>query len=248
MITDSFGKDEAIFSPGAAYGEKKQLVDICLVTFSLIIWKHALDVLDCREIGAINTAGGAIPIVAFDCGGKRVGIYLSGIGSMLAGTDMIEANWITGARKFIMFGSAGNLNRAATEGKFVLPTAAFRDEGMSYHYAPAAEEIAIRSSEKLAQIFDELKLPYVLGKTWTTDAIYRETRAKVEKYQKAGCLTVEMELAGAQAVCDYHGWELYDFLATGDVLDGEKYTMLGLKEANHDMNKLYIAMEIAKRI
>ena len=28
-----------------------------------------------------------------------------------------------------------------------------------------------------------------------------------------------MELAGVQAICDYYGWNLYDFLVTGDVLD-----------------------------
>lgn len=57
-----------------------------------------------------------------------------------------------------------------------------------------------------------------------------------------------MELAGVQAVCDFYGWELYNFLATGDVLDQENYDVSGLKDANHNMDKLYIAIEIAKRI
>lgn len=57
-----------------------------------------------------------------------------------------------------------------------------------------------------------------------------------------------MELAGVQAVCDYYGWNLYDFLATGDVLDKAVYDISGLANANHNMDKLYIAIEIAKRI
>ena len=57
-----------------------------------------------------------------------------------------------------------------------------------------------------------------------------------------------MELAGVQAVCDFHGWDLYDFLATGDVLDQAVYDVSGLANANHNMDKLYIAIEIAKRI
>lgn len=48
----------------------------------------------------------------------------------------------------------------------------------------------------------------------TTDAIYRETKAKFEARKSEGCIAVEMELAGVQAVCDYYGWNLYDFLVT----------------------------------
>lgn len=97
-------------------------------------------------------------------------------------------------------------------------------------------------------IFDELKLPNVLGKVWTTDAIYRETKAKFDARKREGCIAVEMELAGVQAVCDFYGWELYDFLVTGDVLDQEVYDVSGLADANHNMDKLYVAIEMAKRI
>jgi nucleoside phosphorylase len=97
-------------------------------------------------------------------------------------------------------------------------------------------------------IFDELNLSSVTGKVWTTDAIYRETKTKLEARKAEGCLAVEMELAGVQAVCDYYGWDLYDFLVTGDVLDKAVYDVSGLANANHNMDKLYIAIEIAKHI
>ena len=103
-------------------------------------------------------------------------------------------------------------------------------------------------SDFVQAIFDELKLPNVLGKVWTTDAIYRETKAKFDARKKEGCIAVEMELAGVQAVCDFYGWELYNFLVTGDVLDQEVYDVSGLADANHNMDKLYVAIEIAKRI
>lgn len=82
----------------------------------------------------------------------------------------------------------------------------------------------------------------------TTDAIYRETKAKFETRKSEGCIAVEMELAGVQAVCDYYGWNLYDFLVTGDVLDKAVYDISCLANANHNMDKLYIAIEIARRI
>ena len=59
---------------------------------------------------------------------------------------------------------------------------------------------------------------------------------------------MEMELAGVQAVCDFHGFELWDFLVTGDVLDAPSYEFDALASANHDLDKLWIALELAKRI
>lgn len=53
----------------------------------------------------------------------------------------------------------------------------------------------------------------------TTDAICRETKAKLEAGKAEGCVAVEMELAGVQAVCNFYRWDLYDFLVTVDVLD-----------------------------
>lgn len=63
-----------------------------------------------------------------------------------------------------------------------------------------------------------------------------------------GCIAVDMELAGVQSVCDFYGFDLYDFLVTGDVLSEDKYEMEGFNDANHNMDKFYIALEIAKRI
>lgn len=248
MITDSFNLSSPIISPADFYGEQKHICQKCIVTFSRIILENVLSSFPCEEIARIGAANGAIPIYAFDWMGERIAIYLTGIGATLAATDVIECNWLTGCTQFIMFGSAGNLNRAKTEGKFVVPTEAYRDEGMSYHYAPPADWISIRQAEKLSQIFDELHIPHVNGRVWTTDAIYRETREQLQKRQADGCLAVEMELAGVQAVCDFHGLELYDFLATGDVLDAPDYSPEGLHDANHNLDKFSIALEIAHRI
>lgn len=88
----------------------------------------------------------------------------------------------------------------------------------------------------------------VLTDQETKDAIYRETKVKIEARKNEGCLAVEMELAGVQAVCDFYGWELFDFLVTGDVFDQAVYDVSELVNANHNMDKLYIAIEIAKRI
>ena len=88
------------------------------------------------------------------------------------------------------FGSAGSLDKETTKGKYVIPYEAYRDEGMSYHYASPKDYIQIKNAEVMENIFNALELPYVMGKVWTTDAIYRETRNLVEKRKSEGCIAL----------------------------------------------------------
>ena len=248
MITDAFDKSEVLFGPKDFYGEKKNLCDKCIIVFSEVIFEYMLETYEHEQAGVIRCCNGVTAVYVFEIEGMKIAGYLSHIGSALAGSDVIDANWLTGADKFIMFGSAGALDSYATDGKFVIPTAAYREDGLSYHYAAPTDYIEIKNTKAVKEIFDELNLPSVTGKVWTTDAIYRETKAKLEARKNEGCLAVEMELAGVQAVCNFYEWNLYDFLATGDVLDQAVYDISGLVDANHNMDKLYIAIEIAKRI
>ena len=249
MIIHSFDiSTPPMMTPESFYGPQKHICDICLCTFSHIIFSEVVQTYSCEKIATIGSANGGKDVYAFMLDGKKVAIHLMGIGATVAATDAIELNWLTGATKFIMFGSAGNLNRPATEGKYVIPTEAYRDEGMSYHYAPPADYIAIANAERLAHIFEDISAPYVMGRVWTTDAFYRETRLQVAQRQSEGCLAVEMELAGVQAVCDFHHFDLYCFLAVGDVLDDIEYDVAKLPSANHDFDKFYLALEIAKRV
>lgn len=249
MITDSFdNKTPAPMTPRSFYGEGGHLCDICIGTFSGELFKLAQENFACREVARINSANGSKPLLLLDAGGLTVGLYLSFIGAPGATADVIEAAWLLGATKFILFGSAGSLCREKTEGKFVVPTEAYRDEGVSYHYAPPADYITIANSRRVAAFFEGKRLPYITARDWTTDAFYRETVGQTEKRRREGCVSVEMELAALQAVCDFHHFELYDFLVTGDVLGDTDYMPEGLRDANHRADKLYLALELAAEI
>ena len=249
MIIHSFDPDSpAIISPGDFYGEPQHLCDVCIITYSHVIFSHVLETFPCEQAAEIHACNGYSPIYLLTVNDRKIGFYLSHIGATGAGTDVIECHHMTGATKFVMFGSAGSLNREATAGRFVVPTAAYRDEGMSYHYAAPADYIVTPGSGLVARVFEELKMPYVTGRAWTTDALYRETKNQTALRQQEGCLAVEMELAGVQAVCSFHGWSLYDYLITGDVLDAEEYSPEGLREANHTLKHFYLALEIAKKL
>ncbi len=249
MITDCFdSQTEAIISLKDFYGEQKHLVDTCMIVFSKELHSHLLQNYSCEEIGKLTCCNGDTPIYKMNYKGKDFAFYLTGIGSALAASICYEAHWLTGATKFVMFGSCGTLDKSQTTGKFIVPTESYRGEGCSYYFAPPSDYIAIKNSSRLAKIFDELAVPYVLGKVWTTDSMIRETVGLVAKRKAEGCIAVEMELAGVQAVCDFYGLELYDFLEAGDVLEASGYETTELAKANHDLGKLYIALEIATRI
>ena len=249
MITDSFDqKSKPMISLKDVYGEQKHFADICIICFSKVIHQTILDTYECKRIAEIGACGGNIPIYAFCDQGRTIAFYLSPIGAALASQSAAEANWLTGATKFIMFGSAGSLAFEKTANRFVVPTEAYRDEGMSYHYAPPADYIPVKNSNAVCAVFDEIRIPYIKGKTWTTDAILRETAAQAAKRKAEGCIAVEMEIAGVQAVCDFYGLELYTFLITGDVLSEDGYSLGTLADANHHIDNLGLALEIARRI
>ena len=137
----------------------------------------------------------------------------------------------TATSVFIMFGSCGSLDKEATDGKFILPTEAYLGEGLSYYFAEPQDYIKIKKHRQTGGIFQERNLPYVQGRVWTTDSMLRETVNLVNKRKEEGCIAVEMELAGVQAICDFYGFELYDFLIAGDVLIEGNYETDGLSAA-----------------
>lgn len=249
MIIDSFdNKTKPAMSLKDFYGDKKEIIEICLIIFSKEIYKYILKNYECTVIGTIKACNGEYPIYKFNYEGKIFGFYLTMIGSTMASQFVIESSWITGASKFVMFGSSGSLNKEITTNKYIIPTEAYRDEGMSYHYAPASDYIKIKNHSIIKKILDELHLPNIEGRIWTTDAFLRETKGQINKRKKEGCIAVEMEIAGVESVCDFHNLELYCFIVTGDILSEKKYELEGLHNANHSLDKLFVALEIAKRL
>ena len=64
---------------------------------------------------------------------------------------------------------------------------------------------------------------YIVAKTWTTDAPYRETPSKVQLRKSEGCLTVEMEAAAFFAVAQFRGVVFAQMLYGGDDVSGDKW-------------------------
>ena len=155
-----------------------------------------------------------------------------------------------GARRFLFFGSCGVLDSDILTGHIAIPTAARRDEGTSYHYLPPASYIDIPSASHLASILDELGVPHHATRTWTTDAMYRETIANVEKRRAEGCRVVEMECASTAAVARHRGVEFYQFLHGSDSLAEAEWDPRDLLETDNDIDgaAVDLAIRIAARL
>ena len=248
IIHDFDTETEPVISLEMCYGERRHLVEKCLIVFSRVIHDYLLSTRECSVIGEIRACNGNTEIYSFLHEGERIAFYLSGIGSAVASGNCYEAHWLTGATRFVMFGSCGSLDGEKTRGRFVIPTESYRGEGCSYYFAPPSDYIRIPNADRLAALFDELGAPYVKGRVWTTESMVRETAGLVEKRKGEGCLAVEMELAGVQAACSFFGLELFDFLEPGDVLGESGYDISGLPGANNNLGKLFLALKIAERI
>ena len=164
----------------------------------------------------------------------------------------IEELHALGCRGFVICGGAGALCKGSTLGEVILPTAALRDEGTSYHYLPPAREVACHpeAAAFAAAGLERLGIPYTTGKTWTTDAIYRETPGKAAERRAEGCGAVEMECASVMAAGQFRGKEVYQFLYTADSLAGSRWErgLLGRTPESEYERYLSIALETAIRL
>jgi len=167
---------------------------------------------------------GPHPLYEIAYGGRRLAFFQPGIGGPLA-AGLLEEMIAWGCKKFVACGGCGVLEKDIAVGHLILVTSAVRDEGVSYHYLPPAREVAAGEAaiQALAQTMERLRVPYRRGKTWTTDAPYRETPGKVHLRRQEGCITVEMEAASFLAVAEFRGVPFGQVLYGGDDLSGAEW-------------------------
>ena len=251
MITNSFD-DRSPAKINPSDGEGAVRVDACIITFSWMIEKYVLEAFDCKQIGESRSVTGNTPIWQFDHAGKRFAFFKSYVGAPACVSTIEDTRAIFSTDKYILFGGSGCLNKDIARGRVMVPTAAYRDEGTSYHYASASDYIDIPGSCVVEAFMKENGLPYAMGKTWTTDAIFRETENNFEARKADGCLSVEMECAGVQAMCQFRGLKLYVFFTSGDLLDAPKWTQRmaagQIKHTQHDSGHFDIALGLAEYV
>lgn len=233
------------------YEKSDVTFDSVIITFShrIITALKEDDLIELIDEDRIKSISCPYPVYRFK--GTNIGLFKTTVGAPIASGLMEEVCYVYSCSKVVLFGSCGALDKSLAAKSLVIPTAAYRDEGVSYHYLEPNDYIDIANHQKVREIFQELNVNYAVGKTWTTDAFYRETEEEIALRKKEGCIVVEMEIAACQAVALTAGIEFFAFLYTADNLDASSWDE-GLRD--HMLSKdarlqiLSIAFEVAKRI
>lgn len=196
----------------------------CIVCFFKDVIDDLLENPDTRMIARDGSVMGDFPVYETVIDSTRIAFFHPGVGAPLC-TGLLEFVIQLGCKKFIAVGSAGAVQSNLRPYQIVIPVSAVRDEGTSYHYLPPSREVA--SNPVVVKIIEtELKrrnINYIKAKTWTTDAYYRETPAKIELRRNEGCATVEMEAAAFFAVAQFRNVLFGQMLLCGDDISGESW-------------------------
>jgi uridine phosphorylase len=217
-----FDPDPKSFVEPSDIVKPEEVSQHCVICFFREVLERVVEEFNARIIKQNSWEDGPHPLYEIEYSGKRLAFFHPGVGAPLT-CGLLEDVIATGCRKFIAVGGCGVIEKDMELGKFILISSAVRDEGLSYHYLPPAREIQAQEEilNKMEILFREKGVPYVRGKTWTTDAPYRETRSKIESRKSEGCIAVEMEAASMMAVAQFRQVAFGQILYAGDDLSGE---------------------------
>lgn len=250
-IIDAFDIEKrALIHPEDVCQKSQKKLDVCIINFSYKIMNALIEdqLLELLDDSTIQSISCPYPVYVYK--DTKIGVVKTTVGAPITAGLIEEIGYAFSCTKFVLFGSCGGLDKTISANKIIVPTAAYRDEGLSYHYVPANDYIQIENYEIVSSILDTLKIEYVLGKTWTTDAFYRETTKRFLKRKEEGCIAVEMEVSACQAVTKFKGYQFYCFLYRADNLDSSQWDrgILSNIAIDERLKHFFIALEIAKRV
>ena len=133
-------------------------------------------------------------------GEHEIGIVPCAVGAPYA-VLVAEELHASGCDLIVSVTSAGRVLPLGNPPYFVVIERAWRDEGTSLHYVPPSEWAYLRTElvSLLESAFEGLTEPVRLGRSWTTDAPFRETQSAIAQAKRAGIHAVEMEAAALYA-------------------------------------------------
>jgi len=192
-------------------------IDKCIIFFPRA-FKDCKDIYSkCEKIHDFKSASTISPIYLYD---NKLLIALCPLGGPASANLMEELNF-NGIKNFIACGTCGCIDeRINITNMFMLPTSAIRDEGVSYHYLPAARTVDTNKkvNTALKNSLEKFKQPYIEGKTWTIDAMYRETPQRIKRRRNEGAISVEMECASLASVAKHNKINFGELLYFSDMV------------------------------
>jgi uridine phosphorylase len=175
----------------------------------------------CRDGEALMRLPSLGTLWRIDHDGEPLGVFYPGQGASLAAVS-VERVLAAGCRMIVACGGAGVLVPEMELGQVVVVESALRDEGTSYHYLPPAREVQVDPDvvAVLTAVAGRAGVPFVVGKCWTTDGFFRETRGKVARRRDEGCIVVDAEAAALLAVASFRRATIGQVLYAADDVSG----------------------------
>lgn len=253
MLLQEFDKERsAVIEPEMIFSPIPGFPETVISLFSHELFASLVKKLGAEIIAQTNDVDGIWPIYAVTYRGIRLGFCKARLGAP-ACVGCFEDIIAMGAKRIILLGNCGVLDRTIADCGIIIPTRAIRDEGTSYHYCPASDSITVNKqyTEEFISVLDDHGYSYVMGTTWTTDAFFRETKGKISRRKEMGAICVEMECAAMQAMCDFREVEFFHFFYAGDNLDNPKWeprSLSGSIKLDEKEKIALLAFELAHRI
>lgn len=223
-ILEHDGSEDSLIEPSKVLRPVEGMPEHCVLPIYHQVIERLREQSRLTHVTDLGSAMGPLPVFRIEHEEQSVAVAHPGLCAPFAAA-FLEELIAFGCRKFVACGAAGVLDNTLAKGTVVIPNAAVRDEGASYHYVAPAREInvdpAVVSTEE--SVLKAHGIPYCVGKTWTTDAIYRETRSRIARRKAEGCLTVEMECSAFLAVAKFRGVRFGQLLAAGDDVSGSEW-------------------------
>lgn len=229
---------------------EKKLPSKCVITFFRKELNQFVEEKKLLVIGHLHSEVLDIPIYEYSVSKERICITMP-FSTAPGAAGTIEELHAMGCDKFIICGGAGSIKKDSKVGEIIVPIAAVRDEGTSYHYLEPSREVECHkaTAEFIISGLEKLGIPYTVGKTWTTDAMYRETPEMIELRRNEGCITVEMETAAFFAVSKYYDIPLAQLLYAGDDVSGEKWDNRNWdNQKNVRSNMIFTAIKLMEEL
>lgn len=252
ILTEFDPIKKAVINPEDIINPVEGMPEVAVACYSHMTFERMVEELDAKIFAETRTANGVKPVYKAVYKGMDVALFMVDVGAPMS-VGMLEDVYMMGVKKAIIFGTCGVLDKSIDDCSIIIPDCAVRDEGTSYHYAPASDEIDV--NRKYLKVFtgmlDELQVNYTVGKTWTTDAFYRETPEKVRRRKEQGCICVDMECSADAAVAQFREKDLIQFFYAADNLDAEEWDVRSLSNHSKLEEKdriAMIALELAVRI
>lgn len=104
---------------------------------------------------------------------------------------------VLGARRVVILNLAAGVSADASQGSFMIPIRALRDDGVSHHYLPesryvSASPILVAALESAAA---EMNCSVRSGAIWTNPAHFRVSLPRLRAFRDEGCIAMDNELA-----------------------------------------------------